>query len=324
MNKSKLLFFLILSYGTIFTLSSNSWISMWMGMEMNMMAFIPLLNEKNKLSSEAMMIYLLTQSMSSMMFMFSVMMMNLTVNQMFNNMMMISLLIKLGAAPFHFWLPEILTKMSWINSAILMTWQKIAPLMIINNMMYNNKIMQLSIIMSVLVGALGGLNQMSLRKIMGYSSINHLGWMLSLSKIKNNWMSYMCVYTIMVIMMCWMFNQYNMIHINQINNMNMTITEKLTYLTSMMSLGGLPPFLGFLPKWLVIQTLMMNQSYGTIFIMVMSSLLSLFYYMRTMTKLMLTFSTMNKWMMIKSSKQIMNMMLITNMSLPLMLIINLM
>nr|AUW38598.1 NADH dehydrogenase subunit 2 [Poecilocoris rufigenis] len=323
MNKSKMLFFLIMSYGTILTLSSNSWISMWMGMEMNMMAFIPIMNSKNKLSSESMMIYLLTQSMSSMLFMFSIMMMSLTMNQMFYNMMLISLLIKLGAAPFHFWLPEILTKMSWNNSAILMTWQKMAPLMIINNMNYNNKIMYMSIIMSVMVGALGGLNQMSLRKMMGYSSISHLGWMMSLSKIKNNWIYYLSIYTIMIVSMCWMFHQYNMIHMNQINNMNMTMMEKLTYLTSMLSLGGLPPFLGFLPKWLVIQTLVEDTMYVMITIMIMMSLLSLFYYMRTMTKMMMTFSSTNKWMMIKSNKKIINMMMMMNTSLPLMLIINL-
>nr|AUW38597.1 NADH dehydrogenase subunit 2 [Poecilocoris druraei]QXJ42681.1 NADH dehydrogenase subunit 2 [Poecilocoris druraei] len=322
MNKSKLLFFLIMMYGTILTLSSNSWISMWMGMEMNMIAFIPLMNSKNKTSSEAMMIYLLVQSMSSMMFMFSIMMFNLTMYSMFMNMVTISLLIKLGASPFHLWLPEILTKMSWTNSAILMTWQKIAPLSVLNNMVYDNKIMYLSIILCVSMGALGGLNQMSLRKIMGYSSINHLGWMLSLSKVKNNWMNYLIIYTIMVAMMCWMFHQYNMVHINQVNNMDMTLTEKMTYLMSMMSLGGLPPFLGFLPKWLTIQTLIMDKMYVMITIMIMCSLLSLFYYMRTMTKMMLSFSMMNKWVVTKSNMMIINMMTIVNMSLPLMLIMN--
>nr|AUW38608.1 NADH dehydrogenase subunit 2 [Tetrarthria variegata] len=323
MNKSKMLFFMMMSYGTILTLSSNNWISMWAGMEINMMAFIPMMSNKSKLSSESMMIYLLVQSMSSMLLMFSIIMMNLIMKQVFINMVLISLLIKLGAAPFHMWLPEILAKMSWKNSMVLLTWQKLAPMMIINNLMYNNKIMFVSIILSVTVGALGGLNQMSLRKIMGYSSINHLGWMMTLSKIKNSWMLYLIIYSIMVITLCWMFQQYNMIHINQINNMNISLTEKLTYLVAMMSLGGLPPFLGFLPKWMVIQTLNNDSMYMMMIIMVMCSLLSLFYYMRTMTTMMMQFTTMNKWIKIQPNMFMISSMLLINLSLPVALIMNL-
>nr|AUW38581.1 NADH dehydrogenase subunit 2 [Eucorysses grandis] len=322
MNKSKTLFIMITMYGTLITMSSSNWMSMWMGLEMNMMGFIPLVSSKYKSSSEAMMIYLLTQSVSSVMLMFAIMMNNITLNNMFNYLIMISLLIKLGAAPFHMWMPEILTKMSWNSNMLLMTWQKIAPMMMMNNLNMNNKILYLSVMMSVIVGSLGGLNQMSLRKIMGYSSINHLGWMLSLTKTKNNWMIYLIIYSLVIISLCWMFKQYNMIHINQINNMSMSTTEKLNYTMMMLSLGGLPPFLGFLPKWMVIQTMMNNNLMLILMMMMLCSLMSLFYYMRTMTKMMLTFSTMNKWMKIQINPSVIMLMMTMNLSLPLILILN--
>nr|AUW38577.1 NADH dehydrogenase subunit 2 [Cryptacrus comes] len=322
MYKSKILFWIIMSYGTILTLSSNNWISMWMGLEINMMSFIPLINNKNKSTSEAMMIYLLTQSVSSMLLMFSVIIMNLTMNNMMYNLIMVSLLIKLGAAPFHMWLPEMITKMSWINGMLLMTWQKIAPLMMMNNLTLNNKILYTTVILSVMVGTLGGLNQMSLRKIMGYSSINHLGWMLSLSKTKSYWINYLMIYSIMVIMMCWMFNQYNMIHLNQVNNMNLTFTEKMNYITAMLSLGGLPPFLGFLPKWMVIQTMMNNQLIMMMIIMMMCSLISLFYYMRIMTSMMLSFSMSNKWITTQPKMMMTFSIMTVNMSLPIIMMMN--
>nr|AUW38600.1 NADH dehydrogenase subunit 2 [Psacasta neglecta] len=322
MHKSKSMFLIIMLTGTILTMSSNNWISMWMGLEINMMAFIPLISYKNKNSPQAMMIYLLTQSVSSMILMFSIIMFNLTLNSLFNNLVLISLLIKMGAAPFHMWLPEIMSKMSWSSNMILMTWQKLAPLLMINSLNFSNKIMYLSIIMSVTVGALGGLNQLSLRKIMGYSSINHLGWMLSLSKIKNNWMIYLIVYSMMVTMLCWMFHQYNMIHINQMNSMDMTMTEKMNYFIAMMSLGGLPPFLGFLPKWIAIQTLINSNLVFMMIVMVMFSLISLFYYMRVMTSMMMNFSMSNKWVSIKSNNSLIYTMMILNMSLPLIMIIN--
>nr|AUW38576.1 NADH dehydrogenase subunit 2 [Chrysocoris stollii] len=322
MNKSKTLFVAITGYGTMMTISSSNWISMWMGLEMNMMGFIPLISNKNKTSSEAMMIYLLTQSVSSVMLMFAITISNLTMNSVFNYLIMMSLLIKLGAAPFHMWLPEIMTKMSWNMNMILMTWQKIAPMMMMNNLNINNKILYMSVIMSVIVGALGGLNQMSLRKIMGYSSINHLGWMLSLTKTKNNWTIYLIIYSMMTISVCWMFKQYNIIHINQVNNLNMTMTEKLNYITMMLSLGGLPPFLGFLPKWMVIQTMMNNNLLLMLMLMMLCSLISLFYYMRTMTKMMLSFSAMNKWIKTQVSPMMINIIMMMNFSLPLILIMN--
>nr|AUW38594.1 NADH dehydrogenase subunit 2 [Odontotarsus purpureolineatus] len=323
MLKSKSLFLIITMTGTILTLSSNNWISMWMGLEINMMAFIPLISDKNKNSSQSMMIYLLTQSMSSMILMFSILMYQATQMTLFNNMMLISLLIKMGAAPFHMWLPEIMTKMSWTSNAILMTWQKVAPMTMINSISYNNMIMYMTIIMSVIIGAVGGMNQMSMRKIMGYSSINHLGWMLSLSKIKNNWTIYLMIYSTMIVMLCWMFNQYNMIHINQVNSMNMTMMEKMNYFIAMMSLGGLPPFLGFMPKWIVIQTLIQSNLIAMMTVMVLFSLLSLYYYMRMMTNMMMNYSTVNKWNMTMSSSYMISIMMMLNMSLPLIMIMNL-
>nr|AUW38604.1 NADH dehydrogenase subunit 2 [Sphyrocoris obliquus] len=322
MLKSKSLFFVIMIAGTILTLSSNSWISMWMGLEINMMAFIPLMKNNDKSTPQAMMIYLLTQSISSMILMFSIVMKNLTLNEMFESLILISLLIKMGAAPFHMWLPEIVTKMSWGSTFTLLTWQKLAPLSMLNNMSFNNKVMYGTILTSIIVGSIGGLNQMSMRKIMAYSSINHMGWMMSLSKVKSNWMSYIVIYSAMVSMLCLMFYKYNMIHINQINSLNMSNTEKVNYFIAMMSLGGLPPFLGFLPKWMVIQTFTESEMYMMMMIMVMFSLLSLYYYMRTMTGMMMSNSMNTKWLMIKSDMLTVVIMLMLNMSLPLVMIVN--
>nr|AUW38607.1 NADH dehydrogenase subunit 2 [Tectocoris diophthalmus] len=322
MYKSKSMFMIVMMTGTILNLSSTSWISMWMGLEINMMAFIPLINEKNKNSSQSMMIYLLTQSISSTILMFSIVLFQVSMIKDFHNLMLMSLLIKLGAAPFHMWLPEIMTKMSWTSNIILMTWQKVAPMNMINSMSYNNKIMYISIMMSVIVGTLGGLNQLSIRKIMSYSSINHMGWMLSLSKMKNNWLTYLMIYSMMISLMLYMFHKYNMIHINQINSMNLSLSEKLNYSMMMMSIGGMPPLLGFLPKWIAIQTLINSKLFLMMITMTVFSIFSLFYYMRTMTMMMVSSASSNKWMYTKPSSYLINFMMTMNMSMPLIIIIN--
>uniref|UniRef100_UPI0030028B2B NADH dehydrogenase subunit 2 n=1 Tax=Coridius chinensis TaxID=1028097 RepID=UPI0030028B2B len=324
--KTKSVFSLMMIFGTLVTISSNNWISMWMGLELNMMSFIPLIYKKSSKSSEAGMMYFLIQSMSSMILMFSMLMMNMWADQMkyFIWLIGMSLLIKLGAAPFHMWLPEMLTKLNWLNCFILLTWQKLAPMMMINNLNYNNMIMTTSIIISVIMGAMGGLNQASLRKIMGYSSINHLGWMLSMSKIQNNWIIYLFIYSMITLMICVMFNNYNMYYINQINMINLSMAEKLSFTMNMLSLGGLPPFLGFLSKWIVINTLMEDKMIFMLIIMVMMSMITLFYYMRMISSMMLSFQSVNKWMIINNNNNHPMYMMMINMSLPFYVIFNFM
>nr|QVV96009.1 NADH dehydrogenase subunit 2 [Coridius brunneus] len=324
--KTKSVFLVMMIFGTLITISSNNWISMWMGLELNMMSFIPLIYKKSSKSSEAGMMYFLIQSMSSMILMFSLLMMNMWTDQMkyFIWLIGMSLLIKLGAAPFHMWLPEMLTKLNWVSCFILLTWQKLAPMMMINNLNYNNMIMMLSIITSVIMGAIGGLNQTSLRKIMGYSSINHLGWMLSMSKMQNKWIIYLIIYSMITLMICMMLNNYNLYYINQINMINLSMTEKLSFTMNMLSLGGLPPFLGFLSKWIVINTLMEDKMIFMLIIMVMTSMITLFYYMRMISMMMLSFQSVNKWMIINNNNNYPMYMMMINMSLPFYMILNFM
>nr|YP_010535246.1 NADH dehydrogenase subunit 2 [Megacopta centronubila]UYA97694.1 NADH dehydrogenase subunit 2 [Megacopta centronubila]UYA97707.1 NADH dehydrogenase subunit 2 [Megacopta centronubila] len=326
MYKTKTMFFLMMIFGTSLTLCSNSWMGMWMGLEINLMSFIPLIKSKTKNTAEAVIIYFLVQSISSTILMFSIIMSMIypPSNVLFPLMMAMSLLMKMGAAPFHMWLPEMMNKLEWNMNILLMTWQKLGTMIMISNIHMNDKFITMTIILSVMVGAIGGLNQTSLKKILAFSSINHTGWLLSLIKVQNNWMSYLTIYSIMITSTCMMFHKYNMMYISQINMMNLTQSEKISYMTSMMSLGGLPPFIGFLPKWIAIQTLMMNKSYLLLMLMMMFSMITLFYYMRTMSMLIMSHSTINKWINVKSNSKIMNVTLIINFSLPMVFMMNFM
>nr|WPO01463.1 NADH dehydrogenase subunit 2 [Eocanthecona thomsoni] len=283
---------------TLITLSSNNWISMWIGLEINMMSFIPLiLNKTNKSSSEAAMIYFLTQSVSSILMMMMILIMMckyLIPKTIINNFIMISIFIKLGAAPFHLWMPKIMALMEWSKCSILMTWQKIAPLFMISNL-NNSLIMNIIIIWSVSVGSMGGLNQTSLRKMMAYSSINHLGWLLAINKSMNMWISYLIIYSIMIITLCYLFFNYKLNFINQMSSINMSNVEKTSFFIMMLSMGGLPPFIGFLPKWMTIQSLIHDQEFMMILIMIMFSLVTLMFYLRMMTNMYLSFNSSIKW-----------------------------
>nr|YP_010328132.1 NADH dehydrogenase subunit 2 [Zeugodacus strigifinis]UJH19462.1 NADH dehydrogenase subunit 2 [Zeugodacus strigifinis] len=287
-NSAKIMFFLILITGTMITVSSNSWLGAWMGLEINLLSFIPLMNNNNLMSTEASLKYFLTQAMASAVLLFAIVMSYMNnfpfyqESSMYSNMIMTSsLLLKSGAAPFHFWFPNVMEGLSWMNALTLMTWQKIAPLMLISYITQNNLILVV-IITSTIIGSLGGLNQTSLRKLMAFSSINHLGWMLAAMQANESmWLVYFMFYSFLSFSLTFMFNNFQMYHINQMFNsfFNSKILKFMLFL-NLLSLGGLPPFIGFLPKWLVIQMMVSKGQYVLMTIMTVMTLITLFFYLR--------------------------------------------
>nr|WGT88925.1 NADH dehydrogenase subunit 2 [Sclomina erinacea]WGT88951.1 NADH dehydrogenase subunit 2 [Sclomina erinacea] len=304
MNYSKIMFSMIVIVGTVLVVSSESWLSMWMGLEMNMMAFIPLIySEKVNSTFESCMIYFLIQSMGSILMLISILMNPLfsisqTLEQeLFSMMLAISMVLKMGGPPFHFWFPEILDKMTWSGCFILMTWQKMAPMYILSCIIdLNSLFMSIITPIMVLTGSIGGLNQTSIRKIMGYSSMDHMGWMIVCMKFNNSlWMFYFLIYTIILASIIYTFNFYSTYYINQYSNKSLNFTEKFMIIIAFLSLGGLPPFLGFLPKLIVIQLTIMYNSHIISMILVMTTLITLFYYIRLISSILLINSSTTKW-----------------------------
>nr|QXG19113.1 NADH dehydrogenase subunit 2 [Drosophila biarmipes] len=305
-NSSKILFITIMIIGTLITVTSNSWLGAWMGLEINLLSFIPLLSDNNNvMSTEASLKYFLTQALASTVLLFSSILlmlknnMNNEINESFTSMIIMSaLLLKSGAAPFHFWFPNMMEGLTWMNALMLMTWQKIAPLMLISYLNIKNLLL-ISVILSVIIGALGGLNQTSLRKLMAFSSINHLGWMLSSLMISESiWFIYFLFYSFLSFILTFMFNIFKLFHLNQLFSwfVNSKIL-KFSLFMNFLSLGGLPPFLGFLPKWLVIQQLTLCNQYFLLTLMMMSTLITLFFYLRICYSAFMLNYFENNWVM---------------------------
>nr|QXG19529.1 NADH dehydrogenase subunit 2 [Drosophila silvestris] len=305
-NSSKILFTTMMIIGTLITVTSNSWLGAWMGLEINLLSFIPLMSDNNNFkSTEASLKYFLTQALASITLLFAVILLmlknnlNSEINESFISMIMLStLLLKSGAAPFHFWFPNLMEGLTWVNALMLMTWQKIAPLMLISYLNLKN-LLVISVILSVIVGAIGGLNQTSLRKLMAFSSINHLGWMLSALTISESvWMIYFLFYSFLTVILTFIFNVFKLFHLNQLFSwffQNKIL--KFTLFMNFLSLGGLPPFLGFLPKWIVIQQLTFCNQYFQLLILLTSTLITLFFYLRICYSAFMLNYTENSWVM---------------------------
>nr|AVN67593.1 NADH dehydrogenase subunit 2 [Anallacta methanoides] len=285
-----MLFSTTLISGIVITISSNSWLGAWMGLEINLLSFIPIMsNSNNILTTEASLKYFLIQTLSSVVLLFNIIMNSMMTHSflMMNSslsfmIMMFPLLMKSGIAPFHWWFPKVMEGLSWNNCLTLMTVQKLSPLILISYIIKPTMFLNFIVIMSTIIGSIGGFNQISMRKILTYSSINHLGWVLSAMTISENmWMMYFTIYSFMTMSIIMIVKPYQVSFINQILFLeNDKPMIKSAILLLILSLGGLPPFMGFFPKWMIIQSLSSNNMIMMIMVMVVTSLITLFYYLR--------------------------------------------
>nr|AXS66531.1 NADH dehydrogenase subunit 2 [Curculionoidea sp. 21 KM-2017] len=307
-NFYKILFFSVMTTSTLLAISSISWMIIWASLEMNLLTFIPLMKmSKNKFSSESSIKYFITQALASYFLLFTIILSALSAYKQFDMYVSIllnsALLMKMGVAPFHFWLPEVSSGISWEMNMILLMWQKIAPMILIS---YSPKpLMFLSTIsiFSSMFSSILGFNQTCLRKIMAYSSINHSSWMISALLVSlNTWLIYFLTYCLININIIIFFNKYNIFFISQMSKLNPSNkTVKMIFMMNFLSLGGLPPFLGFFPKWLVTMSLIKMNLFTLSLILILSSLLSLYFYLR-ITTTMLTICSEESLMMKKKMK----------------------
>nr|ATI10821.1 NADH dehydrogenase subunit 2 [Cryptophyllium tibetense] len=305
MNKmTKIMFLLMSMFSVLISISSNSWFIVWMGMEMNLMSFMPLMmNSENISSKESMMTYFMTQTIASMLLMMSIVMMmwksSINENELFNNkemMMLLSLMMKSGTSPLHFWLPKTMEGLKWSSCLMLMTLQKMIPLMLLTKVIKINTFSMTVVMTSMIVGAIGGLNQTSLRKLMAYSSISNNGWMISAMMIsEKTWIIYFMMYSMMITVMTMSMMKYKNYHMNQLMSMNEPLKTKMMLLMNMMSISGLPPMMGFMPKLMVIKANIINMEMMTMLTAMMAALITIYYYLRLMLSMMLMTKYSPKW-----------------------------
>nr|BBM35058.1 NADH dehydrogenase subunit 2 [Hoplichthys fasciatus] len=292
-----------LGLGTTLTFASSHWLLAWMGLEINTLAIIPLMAQHHHPRAvEATTKYFLTQATAAAMLLFA----STTnawitgqwdIQQMTHplptTLIMLALSLKIGLAPMHTWLPEVLQGLDLTTGLILATWQKLAPFALLLQIQPSNSLILIALgLTSTLVGGWGGLNQTQLRKILAYSSIAHLGWMIMIMQFSPSLtLLTLATYFIMTISTFLVFKLSKATNINMLAiswakaPALMTITPLI-----LLSLGGLPPLTGFMPKWLILQELTKQELSLTATLAALSALLSLYFYLRLSYAMTLTIS----------------------------------
>nr|AFH37693.1 NADH dehydrogenase subunit 2 [Sciaphylax hemimelaena] len=318
--QAKLLSTTSLFLGTTITISSNHWVMAWIGLEINTLAILPLISESHHPRAiEAATKYFLVQAAASALLLFSSM-----TNAWYTGQWDITQLthptsclllttaisIKLGLVPFHFWFPEVLQGTSLTTGLLLATTLKFPPttLLLLSSSSLNPTLLTLMAIASTALGGWAGLNQTQTRKILAFSSISHLGWM-TIILVYNPKLT-LITFLLYCLMTTPIFLTLNTIKTLKLITMSTAWTKipplTATLMLTLLSLAGLPPLTGFLPKWLIIQELTKQEMTPIATIITLLSLLGLFFYLRlaycaTITLPPNSISHMKQWQANKST-----------------------
>uniref|UniRef100_A0AAU6QDJ8 NADH-ubiquinone oxidoreductase chain 2 n=1 Tax=Laelaps nuttalli TaxID=2902835 RepID=A0AAU6QDJ8_9ACAR len=267
---------LIFSY--IIAIMSDSFFFIWFSFELNLVSFIYLMWDMKTIASiNSMVKYFLIQSLISMLFLFMLMMFEaMNLSYIMSNMMILMMLLKMGVFPFMFWLTDVIEGMSIKILILFLSVQKIIPLYVISlvNFYYLNYI----IIFTTLIGMIMMLGQFSIRKFLIFSSMVHSGWMMmGLTMGFKFWMIYLIIY-VFILLHLLDFKKLDSFFQMKFLNLN----EKIMFMFMMLNLSGLPPFLGFFSKLLILSYLM-ESNFNIMVYLIILSIFSSYIYMMYMS-----------------------------------------
>nr|ABO33363.1 NADH dehydrogenase subunit 2 [Sitta carolinensis] len=293
-TQAKPVFTTSLLLGTTITISSNHWILAWTGLEINTLAILPLISKSHHPRAvEAATKYFLVQAAASALLLFSSM-----TNAWYTGQWDITQLthptscliltsaiaIKLGLVPFHFWFPEVLQGSPLTTGLLLSTAMKFPPitLLFMTSQSLNSALLTTMAILSAALGGWMGLNQTQTRKILAFSSISHLGWMaIIITYSPKLALLNFYLYTLMTAAVFLTMDSMKVLKLSTLmTSWTKSPALSTTLLLTLLSLAGLPPLTGFLPKWLIIQELTKQEMPLMATAISLLSLLSLFFYLR--------------------------------------------
>nr|BBN80014.1 NADH dehydrogenase subunit 2 [Grandidierella fasciata] len=320
LHPSKIMFFTVLLLSILLIISTDSWLVTWLALEVNIMVFLPLMLKKNnKYQSETALKYFLIQVVASTIILLSLI--QLKISNSFSHLLVLALMLKMAAAPLHKWMPALSDGLSWETLFTLLILQKLAPFFLLSmniNIVFF-ELLIFFIITSAMVGSTMVLFQSSLQKMLAYSSIAHLAWMLSIMKeSKFEWLVYFIIYSSIVLALMFTLSFNNMSYLSQLMSSHSS-KAKFWVCVGFLSLGGLPPFSGFFPKMMVISVLTTTEYKFLLGILILSSLISLFMYLRIVLMTMFQKKNKNFFFQKKNSDYLVN--LVNMIFLPLGLVI---
>nr|YP_009680078.1 NADH dehydrogenase subunit 2 [Parachtes romandiolae]QDP17904.1 NADH dehydrogenase subunit 2 [Parachtes romandiolae] len=246
----------------------EEWFVVWLGLELNMISFLMLGHMMNNIMViEAMVKYFFIQSLAS-----GVIMGMMYFGWNFVVWSMV-LTMKMGLGPFFGWYIKVVKSFTWWVNYILMVFQKIILLTLVLEIV--SMFVFYVGLLSLFVGVVGVFGQVNMKSLMGYSSVFHGGWMFMLMEEKSViWWLYFVFYALMMLGVISFLSSQLFLSIYVSIGLS-----KGGFILMMLNLAGIPPFTGFIMKWLSFYFLWMFD-YWLLVLMVLMSVVMLYAYFR--------------------------------------------
>lgn len=200
----------------------------------------------------------------------------------------LSFCFKLSLFPFHFWIPDIYEGSSWDIVTLIATLPKISVISVLSQLLVNSNIIVSFSLLSIAIGTLGALNQTKFKRLLAYSGISHIGFIiLGYSILSNLGLTiggfYLLIY--MLTMLCILLLILNSKYVNEyiIELGGLKFTNKIlaiTLILLILSVAGIPPLSGFMSKWYLIWMTIDNHFNFSSFIVILFSAIGIGYYLR--------------------------------------------
>ena len=231
-------------------LSRTSLLNIWLIIEINTILFLSILCSSSA-GRKRIIKYFIIQAAASITIVLSLLL--VSSNTTFSLLLAQgSLVIKLGAIPGHIWYISIIQDLKWLNIFILSTIQKIIPLRILSRLSPH-----FAITVFILISRLGGLlgtKSRSIKRLLAYSGVLNVGWLLG---------STMSINSFLFFFLCYFFTIRGVVHILSSNESALMLDSKSGFSSAdtifmgalLLSLAGLPPFINFWAKLLVLKVI---------------------------------------------------------------------
>lgn len=299
---SWVLLVLIVLLGSLLLVSSVNWLSIYLALELQTLTLFILVAKNNSVYSiEAGLKYFVLGAVSSGLFLFgcallygvsgemSIQGINLLlIGDMGKILITVSLLFKLSVAPFHMWAPDVYEGAPTITTALLVIMPKIGVFSVLVQVGLVSNVVLFCGVLSIIYGAIGALNQTKIKRLLAYSGIGHMGFILfgvgigSFESIQAS-LVYIIIYLIMSICVFLVLLSLKLIRVLIIEvsglsreNPIMALTLALTFLST----AGIPPLVGFLGKWLILLSGVSSGYYLICMAIVVVSVIAGVYYVR--------------------------------------------
>jgi len=236
----------------------------------------------------------------------------------------IGFLFKVSAAPFHFWSPDVYDAIPTVVTTFVAIVAKISIFIFLLELVYhtNSSISEyswtnallISSLLSLIIGTVVGLTQFRIKRLLAYSTISHVGFILlalSISSIESTqaFIFYLIQYSIsnlniFIILITIGFSLYNYINKNKISkdlleskNSPIQLISQLKgyfYTNPLLSLSlaitifsfvGIPPLIGFFAKQMVLSAALDNGYIFISLIAILTSVIGAVYYLNVIKEI---------------------------------------